>query len=343
MILQMYRQYNCGLCLKLERDLRSIRYKPDLFKTTINEMFDLEMLNLRKTFEISSHNSETAIHKESDLILCKMSSKLSDEKLNILKITEEFRANYLTHQNAPIDRNKIVSAFWENCNALNDKFNEPRRSLEKLYATHMIYRPIKLTDYVTEDQYILKDFANEYRIEVKRQFADILLHTDRKNLIELFSPGVTKFLDKELIKGRGKGSLGTLDNVNEFASQRFRFYRHVVALPTQHPHEGNHPAELRHEIAFDVAFNVLKTMKDRNLPFKLFGSDKVSSLIQIIEANKKQMLDGTERNHVDESLTHKYQTLCEQVIIIVSPKITKFNFHLISNQNVSFLVLDWHH
>lgn len=257
----------------------------------------------------------------------------------IVKFSESYAAA-LPLENAYAARATAEDDFVNVCEAQSMAFSEPRRLLQRLDAIHFIYRPIKLTDYKTDDAFILQSFANEYKIEVQRQFHELEeVDGDRKEFIAIFNGNVEQFVvaemaewpkfDESVHNDEADALRLLVESVNRFASQRFEFYRELSGiLGRQQLTAGSDQLASRYQRYFEAAIAVLRKKKDAKLRFKIFGSDLLSNLIVRIEENKTKLLGQLQAEQTDETLLTVYRSLYNQITFAVSSMSNIFHFAL---------------
>lgn len=319
--------FNLDLCFKLGPAISDVEITETSFDAILNRTVELEKANLQATFSTPTHmvgdereNAEFASGIKQ--ILSRAETDMQQATQALLPLSK----NYRKQKDAATSYSEVANAqvnFERRCDPYNAKFNGPRGELEDLFAKHFVYRPIKVTDFQTDGIFLLQDIAYEYVTEVKRQFGELRRYeNDKTELITLFYEKVPTFWDEEMKQFRKSITATGLqifaENINIFAMQRFQFYRDVQLSGVPQPllNGGQPPFEKY----FLAAINLLEKKRDKQFPFKLLGSHKMSDFIAIIKANKSK--------HTGERTTEAaYHTLYEQIIFAVSP---------ISLENVKF-------
>lgn len=293
----------------------------------MSELEAKSLLNIFSTLPSSAADDRDGHMREYNARVAQILSSVHDDlnQLNqfFLKIIQKFLHDY-TADVSIFQSHPIKDGFLKECEPHGIAFRRPRIILERLAAKTLIYRPIKLPDYTTDDVFILQDFANEYRLEIQRQFSVLEeVDSDIKEFIAIFSGNVEQFLDAEMAKFQKyahNGKSGALcifvESVNKFAFQRFEFYREVNVYVG-----GRQPtAQSRLEQHFKAAVGVLEKKKDEKFSFPLFGCSRMVHLISIIEGNKKKLLGHANAGPTSQNLpiAAAYRMVYEQILFAVS-------------------------
>lgn len=290
-------------------------------------MSALEEASLRDTYltvPSSSAANEWEDHmSEVDKILLNVNNELKELNSIFVAMIDKFNEN-----DTPSHR----EGFAKECRPYDTVFSNPRRSLQLLDAKNQIFRPVKAPDYTVDEAFMLQDFETEYGIDVERQFKQLeQVDGDKKEFIVMFNRYAAggPFYDVKVGKFRETAESAPADSllilvedVNRYASQRFEFYHEAkVMFGTKEL-----LAELRPEKYLEAAIAVLKNKKDQQLPFKLFGSNRLTELIVIIEKNKAEMWEEAKKEKRKTPSISAYYIIFEQILFVVGPISITFHF-----------------